>query len=136
MADIIRYDTNTGLVLEHRRSVNTPDFEGRADILINPVLPSGVAVSDLKVVAGLVVELTPAEKLARNTAATTAAVASFKANAKDFVNARPDEQAVVIRAIIKIILSEINLIRTNAALGLAPRTATQIRNAIEAEIDA
>lgn len=38
MARIIIYDTQTGHVLKYLKSANTPDFEGRADVLINPDL--------------------------------------------------------------------------------------------------
>lgn len=133
MADIIRFNVTTGQVLEYRRSVNTPDFEGLPDVLINPVVPANVAVADMKVVSGVVVELSPAEKAARNTASSAAALASLKVTAKEYVNTRPDDIGLVLRAVVKIMLTEINLLRTNA--GLATRTATQLRNAIEAELD-
>lgn len=38
MADIIIYDTNTGRVTKYLKSVNTPDYFGREDCLINPNL--------------------------------------------------------------------------------------------------
>ncbi len=47
-----------------------------------------------------------------------------------------DMEARVLRATATVILNEINNIRTNATLGLAPRTMTQVRTAIRNELDA
>ena len=40
MSNIIIYDTNTNKVIEYLKSVNTPDYDGRNDVVINPSIPS------------------------------------------------------------------------------------------------
>lgn len=47
-----------------------------------------------------------------------------------------DKDARVLRAVSVVLLNEVNNIRTNAALGLAPRTLGQMRTAIRNELDA
>lgn len=61
MANVIIYNVNTKRVLEYIKSVNTPEYSSRADVVVNPDLPNG----DIKywlVKDGIVVEATQVEK--------------------------------------------------------------------------
>lgn len=62
MADIIIYDTESGKVKDYMKSVNTPDFKGRNDVLFNPEIPVGVPLQYLKVDRGTVLEMNATEK--------------------------------------------------------------------------
>ena len=88
-SNIIIYDEATGVIKQYRTSVNTPSFDGRKDVVVNPKLPTKT-LRDLKVVAGKVVELTQEEKDARDVAealalkeAQIASVDSFEITALD-----------------------------------------------------
>ena len=64
MGAVLIYNPADGRVLQYRKSVHTPDFEGRADVLINPDLS---AVYDLdikywKVLLPNVVAMTEGER--------------------------------------------------------------------------
>lgn len=63
MANVVIYDLDTKRVLQYLRSVHTPDYADRTDVLLNPDM-KGIDVDYAKVVAGTVRELTPAEKTA------------------------------------------------------------------------
>lgn len=62
MASILIFNIGNNRVLEWRAEVNTPDFSSRPDVIVNPVMPAGVPIKFLKVVAGAPVEMTQAEK--------------------------------------------------------------------------
>ena len=42
MANILIYDTETNIAKQYLKSVNTPDFTSRNDVLINPIMPNVV----------------------------------------------------------------------------------------------
>lgn len=48
----------------------------------------------------------------------------------------PAPDSKFVRAVLLVILDEVNTIRTNPALGLAPRTAAQMRTAIQSKLNA
>lgn len=64
MSDIVIYDKATGAVKSHLFSVNTPDYQGRDDVLINPdvTIFQTVPLFYTKVSGGVIVEMTAAEK--------------------------------------------------------------------------
>jgi hypothetical protein len=63
------------------------------------------------------------------------AVTRRRSGAKDLLGAAVAD-GQLIRAVVLVILDEINVIRTNALLSLVPRTATQVRTAIANKLDA
>jgi len=71
------------------------------------------------------VPLTPAE-----------IVALFRAQAIDLVNVDPTPPSKFVRAVLLTILDEINVIRALLPGPPAPRTVTQMKNAIAAKINA
>ena len=75
MALVVIYNTVDGQVLQIIPSANTPEYEGRGDVLINPIIPGGVPQKYLKVVAGALTEQTAAEK-----SATDASIANDNLN--------------------------------------------------------
>jgi hypothetical protein len=60
MANVMIYEN--GKAKEYLKSVHTPDFAKREDVLINPVMPEGVALKHIKVANGEAVEMTQGEK--------------------------------------------------------------------------
>lgn len=61
MSNIAIYDTGTNKVLKILKSVNTPDYSSRNDVVINPELPS-VQMKYMKHDNGSIVEMTQEEK--------------------------------------------------------------------------
>lgn len=122
-------------VVSYVTSADTSVWLGNPNALINPAMPAGVAVNLLKVSGGAVVAMTQAELDSIAAAAAAALIASTKAGGKTvFDNNFNDGR--VLRAIVGVLLDEINTLRTNAALGLPARTPAQARTAIQAKIDA
>ena len=62
MANVLIYDVKTSEVKEYLESVNTPEFEGRDDVLINPIIPDNVPMKYLKVEKNNVIEMSVTEK--------------------------------------------------------------------------
>ena len=73
MANILIYDQATGKLIDYKKSVHTPDYSSRPDVLVNPVIPQGIPYKYLKVDNGLVVELSQVEKDAVDQAEADAA---------------------------------------------------------------
>lgn len=61
MANVVIYDIQTNRVLRYLKSVNTPDYDTRPDVIVNPSLPD-VALKFMKINNGQVVEMSQAEK--------------------------------------------------------------------------
>lgn len=136
-ADIVVFNpastTVPNRVVSYLRSQDTNLWIGNPNALINPALPAGVAVNLLKVSGGLVVQMTTAEINAINAANATALIAAAKAGGKtNFDNDYSDGR--VLRAVVAVLLDEINILRANAAL--AAWTPAQARTAIQTKIDA
>ena len=76
MANIIIFDVPTGAVKEYKRSVNTPDYSSRPDVLVNPdvSLLDSVSRKYIKVSGGVLVEMTTLEKTAVDDAIAQAIV--------------------------------------------------------------
>jgi hypothetical protein len=61
MANVIIYDEATGAVKSYLKSVHTPTYSSRSDVLVNPTLPE-TDLKYMKVSGGVVVEMTQEEK--------------------------------------------------------------------------
>ena len=116
-------------------SANTPDWEGRSDVLINPDLSAVDGIVDVdywKVVAGQVVPFT-AQEIADQDAADAAEVdTNTRSGGKGYFNGQTPE-GLAFRAFADIVKDEINILR--AQHGLADRTLAQLKSAIQSRID-
>lgn len=159
MANVVIFDEGATpeRVLQYLRSVNTPEYSGRSDAVINPDLTavSGLEVRYWKHVAGSIVPMTAQEQSDIDAAIAAALAAKEKQGAEDNFDLSASE-ARALRAIVRSITSELNLLRTQwrdfqaavaaasnlndiktnvAALpSLADRTYPQVRQAISDEI--
>lgn len=160
MSDIVRYSTlsTPNPITDYRKSVNTPDFQGQQNVLINPDLSaiSGQPMKYWKHVSGAVQLMTQAERDAVDSALAAAALGNVRLGAKnEIVGTYP--LSVLLRAMADVLLSEVNILRgwtvsfkaaTAAATSLAnlqtrvaalsdlpDRTLAQVKTAIQNEID-
>lgn len=62
MSDVIKFDVSTGRVSAYLKSVNTPDFQGRPGVLVNPALPKDFVSAYAVVDKGVVRNMTSAER--------------------------------------------------------------------------
>lgn len=122
-----------------RESVNDLEYQGRPDALLLDALPS-VNLKQAKVEGQLVMPLSQSDSnliaLTIWIAASNSVVqadANLRTAAKRAIQSELNEQALALRAMALTMLDEINALR--AQHGLAPRTAAQLRNAIQAKID-
>lgn len=137
-------------------SANTPDFDGRTDVLVNPDLSALDAIPQAywKHDTGAVIEYTQAEKDTQDAAESAAADAALRDGAKGQFSGQP---GLALRAFADIIKDEINVIRTwardykavvasannfsslkSGVAGMADlpdRTLAQLKSAIEARVD-
>lgn len=104
MADVVHRTT-----VEYRRSVHAPDFP-EAEWIHNPDLSalSGVPSVYWKVVGDSVLEMTPAEKTAKDAAMANAVKASVKSAADAAIDG---DAGYDLRAIAKLALDEVNALR-------------------------
>lgn len=141
MANVLIFDPNSTPVpnraVRYIRSADTNNFIGRADVIINPTMPAGAALDSLVVDNGTVRGMNEPE-LAAIAQAQQQAMVDEIARIKDFGKALSDADDTptgrVLRALIELIVEEINILRTRA--GLAARTREQVVSAIKAKIDA
>lgn len=122
-------------------SANTLEYLNRVDALVNPVIAPELDPLAGKVENGAVVPLSQQDlddiAAAQSAASAQQALdydAAIRAEAKLLVQNRMDTFGVLLRSLALTILDEINTLR--AQHSLAPRTATQLRNAIQARVDA
>ena len=104
MAHIAIYDKVTKRVLEYLRSVHTPDYQDRDNVLINPGLP-GCEMKYWKVEKGAIEEMSQAEK-DKVDAEIQAAIDAIEEARKDIDNL---EKAVRVLAIL--VFKQINKLR-------------------------
>ncbi len=71
MANILIFNQVTKKLIEYKKSVNTPDYSWRSDVLVNPNIPN-VPFKYLEVRNRVVVELSQVEKDAVDQAETDA----------------------------------------------------------------
>ena len=121
-------------VLEVHASANTPDWDQRSDVLINPDLAAvnGVPESYWKVVVADVLEYSQAEKDAQDAAEAAAEDLALREGAKGFFNGQIPI-GLILRAFADIVKDEFNILRD--IHGLAPRTLAQLKAAIQARVD-
>ena len=98
-ANVLIYDTFTGQAKAYLRSVNTPDYSSRADVLVNPKIPSGVPLKFLKVENGVVVEMSQDEKDVIAKAELDAQKQAMVSNVNNLDVSVKD----VVRALVKVI---------------------------------
>lgn len=129
MSDVVVFNTQNTRVLDYLRSVNTPDFEGRPDVLINPdvttLIANGVNPKYWKVVNSQVVEMTQGEKDYLDGMEQQDLVAQAKALAKS-LQASDATQERLMRAIVKLTVDQLNLVRgwTNSFKTVVASSAT------------
>lgn len=155
MANVIIYDPAStpiaNKVVRYLRSVQESDYAAHPSVVINKdpsgdnpqvaaLLAANVPMSEWKVSGSNVVQLTQADKdaiaAAEASAAATAAanyITASKADAKVIVD-KVDRYGRMLRAFAEVMVDEISILR--AQHSLAPRTLVQLRNAINAKIDA
>jgi len=144
MANVLIYNEETGAAIRYKVSVNTPDYTERTDVLINPdvsgLQASEIPLSDWKVDAGIVRELTQQEKDDRAAAQAAAAaqavldqIAYSRTQAKSYVDSGLSDIGLIIRALAVTIKDEINILRSEHSL--AARTNAQLKTAIQNKID-
>jgi hypothetical protein len=71
MSNVLIYDKVTGSAISYLKYVNTPDYIGRSDVLINPdvSLFGSVEMKYCKIADGKIVEVSAAEKAGLDAAA-------------------------------------------------------------------
>jgi hypothetical protein len=124
----------TNQVVRILPSEDTLRWLGRTDVLFNPSVPP--STNGLwKVTNGLVLNFTQVDldRVAATNAINTAnAIAAFEAfertNAAAVFGTSKNEQSRNLRMALELVLSEINILRTNAGLGI--RTTNQLNAAI------
>jgi hypothetical protein len=112
MSDIVRFSTATtpNPVTEYRQSVNTPDFSGLPNTLVNPDLSavSGQPLKYWKVVTGAVQLMTSPEQAVVDEAIITANNTTAKSGASVSIDGLSGYQ---LRALAQLVMDEINLLR-------------------------
>lgn len=129
MARVVQYDPITNYVVSWFPSANTPDWEGRANTLINPVIPDPIIpITDMIHDNGIVREMTQGEKDTRDAARQSKDILDYRQLAKEYFN-----ENKVMREALKLLLNEINILRI--ADSLPTRTNKQFFDAIITKID-
>ena len=116
-------------------------MESQVNWLREPVLPEGFTVANSKVVAGAVELLSQADwdtiaaaQAAAQAAAEDAYQTQAKATAATLMDVLQSPEGRVIKAVAKIIVDELNILR--AQHSLVARTLAQVKTAIVAEVNA
>ena len=122
-------------VLEVHASANTPDWDFRSDVLVNPDLSLVLGVPERywKVVGSEVQEFAQGEKDAQDAAEAAAADAALRAGGKGLFDGQTAE-GQAFRAFIQGVVGQINTLR--AFHSLPDITLAQVKSAIQASIDA
>lgn len=137
-------------VTRHHRdyvtSQHTPAYQGRTDVLIDPVLPVGIPLTFTKETNGTVVAMSLSESNTIVAARAAATDAALRMTARDPVMVLSPE-GLLFRALADASRDEFNLVRleisiakTNFALfqsraTMAPRTLAQLQTAITNKIN-
>lgn len=116
MADIVIFDPLDPVVprrvMSYLRSVNTPDYAGNPNVLINPDLSvvAGVPFVYWKESVGTVVAMTPQERVDLDNSLATSLNIDQRNQAKSTIDtSMPDGK--VLRAFADIVKDEINILR-------------------------
>ena len=144
MSDILIFNPDSTPVanraVKYLRSVNTPDYSDRTDVLINPVLPADIALGLLKVVGDQVVELDQADLdaiAAQNAANAAASEAARIAAAKEFAKGVLDGDEgyeTFLKIMLEAIVEQLNALRPYHSL--ADITPAQVKTVITNKINA
>lgn len=145
MSDVVIVDEGATpqQALEHLLSVDTGLYAGRTDAEINPDLTGlydrltntyTVERRYWKRQAQSIVEMSAAEKAAVDAAEDAALTAGARADAIQKRLGKGGDP-ISLRAIISILLDEINTLRTHAAIGLPARTLSQAKTAYDNAIN-
>lgn len=123
-----------GRVIDRNDLANTPDFEGRTDVLINPDLSAVAGVSQRywKKENGTIVPMTQDERNALDANALTQMTSFLRDDSKALFSSRSD-LGMIFRAFADVLKDEINILRAND--GLPDRTLNQLKTAIRNRID-
>lgn len=134
MANVVIYDTGDNHVLSYLRSVNTPDYSERNDVVINPDLSAviGIALKYWKHDNGSIVEMSQAEKDALDAAEQAAFELTVRTGSKAYMD-NFNDFGLILRAMTSIMMKEINILRTEHSL--ANRTFSQLKTQIKSEVD-
>lgn len=134
MANVVIYDTGDNHVLRYLRSVNTPDYSERNDVVINPDLSAviGIALKYWKHDNGSIVEMSQAEKDALDAAEQAAFELTVRTGSKAYMD-NFNDFGLILRAMVSIMMKEINILRTEHSL--ANRTFSQLKTQIKSEVD-
>lgn len=130
MGDVINRTT-----LEFRRSVNNPDYP-ESEWLHNPNMSAVAGVSrqywkapaDWETTLGPL-EMTQSEKDAVDAAIAAAELDALRADSDAAIDENRDFHSLVIRAVAKVVLDEVNLLREQNSL--APRTWEEMTAAVK-----
>ena len=144
MSDILIFNPDSTPVanraVRYLRSVNTPDYSDRTDVLINPVLPADIALGLLKVVGDQVVELDQADldaiaaQQAANAAASEAArIAAAREFAKGVLDGDEGVE-IFMKIMLEAIVDHLNVLRPYHSL--ADITPAQVKTVIVNKINA
>lgn len=123
-------------------SQETGKWIGKSNVLINPTLPDGPLTPDhLRVTNGTeVVVMTAGEIAALNAYRAASALASEKAGLQQALSDQRRETRLLLEAIVKNILDQINKLRTNPTASLPAIPWSVARDAIvtdyNSEVDA
>jgi hypothetical protein len=160
MSDMVQYSiaTTPNPVTEYRQSINTPDFEGLPNTLINPNLSAvvGNPIKYWKHVAGAIQLMTQGERDAVDASIAAALLLARRTGGKDYIDS-VEALGIILRAVADITKDELNILRqwlaafkveVAAASNLADlktrvatlpatadRTLAQLKTAIKNKID-
>ncbi len=137
-SDIVIFDEGADpqRVTQYRKSVHTPDYLNRSNVLINPPLNAveGVPRQFWKVVGNSVVEWTQAEKDAQATAQATAQELATRDGAKSMLVGF-HSLALLERARNAVMVDYLNAIHAVPNVALPPLTIEGVTADIDAMID-
>jgi len=138
MSNVVIYDEATNQVKRYLKSVNTPEYVGRTDVVIfdksNPPsnldILTNIPIQYWKHNNGSIVEMTTAEKTAIDDEELAQAIIDKRNEANQKLIT---DEGQLTRAFVEIVMNEINILR--AEHSLPPRTLKQLKNAIKKKID-
>ena len=129
----------TNRVTGFRATVNDLEYQGRPDALLTSSIPA-IDLTQAKVLDGAIMLMTQTDidtialtNWINGSNATAQAEVNYRQRARDIIQDSQDEQDMVLRAALLVIMDEINILR--AQHSLAARTAVQLRNAIQTKVD-
>ena len=132
MAKVVIFNEVNDRVIDFIESAHTPTYEGRTDVIINPLSIPSALRKYWKHDTGAIVEMDSTEKSTIDTEESDATDLSIRNAAKDPMD-NLDSNGLVLRALADTIRDEINILRANHAL--SDRTLAQLKTSIKNRID-